>query len=180
MIKAIRAASKKTFDLPSHDRALRTAISKLLRRRGPRSSPCMRRRDRISTVAAGDPRARQEGRRVAQSVDARGRHQVRARQARPHSRHDGEPGFGGQAFILSQLEKIAAFARWWGTGRSISKSMAVSHPRRQAPLPRAGANVLVAGSAVFKGGSVESYRANIAAIRKAAETGARGWLSGAP
>jgi ribulose-phosphate 3-epimerase len=38
-----------------------------------------------------------------------------------------------------------------------------------APLvARAGANVLVAGSAVFKGGSAASYRANIAAIRNAA------------
>jgi ribulose-phosphate 3-epimerase len=38
-----------------------------------------------------------------------------------------------------------------------------------APLvTRAGANVLVAGSAVFKGGTTESYRDNIAAIRNAA------------
>jgi len=40
-----------------------------------------------------------------------------------------------------------------------------------APLVvEAGANVLVAGSAVFKGGSQESYAKNIAAIRKAAES----------
>jgi ribulose-phosphate 3-epimerase len=39
-----------------------------------------------------------------------------------------------------------------------------------APLvAAAGANVLVAGSAVFKGGSREAYRANIAAIREAAD-----------
>src|SRR5215831_3572012 len=38
-----------------------------------------------------------------------------------------------------------------------------------APMvARAGANVLVAGSAVFKGGKAEAYRANIAAIRNAA------------
>jgi ribulose-phosphate 3-epimerase len=38
-----------------------------------------------------------------------------------------------------------------------------------APLVvRAGANVLVAGSAVFKGGKPESYRENISAIRNAA------------
>ena len=35
-------------------------------------------------------------------------------------------------------------------------------------MVRAGANALVAGSAVFKGGTPESYRANIAAIRQAA------------
>jgi ribulose-phosphate 3-epimerase len=39
-----------------------------------------------------------------------------------------------------------------------------------APLvAAAGANVLVAGSAVFKGGTAEAYRANIAAIREAAD-----------
>lgn len=39
-----------------------------------------------------------------------------------------------------------------------------------APLvAAAGANVLVAGSAVFKGGSGDSYRRSIAAIRQAAE-----------
>ena len=38
-----------------------------------------------------------------------------------------------------------------------------------APLvAQAGANVLVAGSAVFKGGKPDAYRANIAAIRNAA------------
>jgi ribulose-phosphate 3-epimerase len=37
----------------------------------------------------------------------------------------------------------------------------------------AGANVLVAGSAVYKGNSVESYRANIQAIRAAAEAARR-------
>ena len=41
-----------------------------------------------------------------------------------------------------------------------------------APLvTSAGANVLVAGSAVFKGGTRESYAANIAALRTAAERG---------
>jgi ribulose-phosphate 3-epimerase len=35
-------------------------------------------------------------------------------------------------------------------------------------VAQAGANVLVAGSAVFKGGKAEAYRANIAAIRQAA------------
>ena len=35
-------------------------------------------------------------------------------------------------------------------------------------VARAGANVLVAGSAVFKGGKPDIYRANIAAIRNAA------------
>jgi ribulose-phosphate 3-epimerase len=40
-------------------------------------------------------------------------------------------------------------------------------------LAAAGANAFVAGSAVFKGGTMESYKTNIAAIRNAA-TQARG------
>jgi ribulose-phosphate 3-epimerase len=35
-------------------------------------------------------------------------------------------------------------------------------------LAAAGANAFVAGSAVFKGGTMESYKANISAIRNAA------------
>ena len=41
-------------------------------------------------------------------------------------------------------------------------------PETAPSVARAGANALVAGSAVFKGGTPESYRANIAAIRNAA------------
>ena len=41
-------------------------------------------------------------------------------------------------------------------------------PQNAAEVARAGANVLVAGSAVFKSGSPDAYRANIAAIRNAA------------
>ncbi|HKG00830.1 MAG TPA: ribulose-phosphate 3-epimerase, partial [Xanthobacteraceae bacterium] len=41
-------------------------------------------------------------------------------------------------------------------------------PQNAAEVARAGANVLVAGSAVFKGGNADAYRANIAAIRNAA------------
>ena len=42
-------------------------------------------------------------------------------------------------------------------------------PETAGLVAAAGANVLVAGSAVFKGGTRESYAANIAAIRAAAE-----------
>jgi ribulose-phosphate 3-epimerase len=41
-------------------------------------------------------------------------------------------------------------------------------PEVSGQLAAAGANAFVAGSAVFKGGTMESYRANISAIRNAA------------
>ena len=78
------------------------------------------------------------------------------------------PGFGGQAFIASQVDKIAR-ARALAGGRPIDIEVDGGITPETAPLvARAGANVLVAGSAVFKGGTVEAYRKNIAAIRNAA------------
>ena len=46
--------------------------------------------------------------------------------------------------------------------------MAASALTWPAQLAAAGANALVAGSAVFKGGTMESYKTNISAIRNAA------------
>jgi ribulose-phosphate 3-epimerase len=78
------------------------------------------------------------------------------------------PGFGGQAFIAHAAEKIARIAALAG-GRAIDIEVDGGiTPEHAATAARAGANVLVAGSAVFKGGKPESYRANIAAIRNAA------------
>jgi ribulose-phosphate 3-epimerase len=78
------------------------------------------------------------------------------------------PGFGGQAFIPGTAEKVARLRALAG-GRPIDIEVDGGITPETAPLvTRAGANVLVAGSAVFKGGTPESYRANIAAIRNAA------------
>jgi ribulose-phosphate 3-epimerase len=78
------------------------------------------------------------------------------------------PGFGGQAFIPSAVEKIARLRALVG-GRPIDIEVDGGITPETAPLvAQAGANVLVAGSAVFKGGKPENYRANIAAIRNAA------------
>jgi ribulose-phosphate 3-epimerase len=80
------------------------------------------------------------------------------------------PGFGGQSFIKSQLEKISAVRTLCG-GRPIDIEIDGGvTPDNAADVVRAGANALVAGSAVFKGGD---YKGNIAAIRNAA-LGARG------
>src|SRR5438046_2796439 len=77
------------------------------------------------------------------------------------------PGFGGQAFIPSALEKISR-ARALAGARPIDIEVdgGVTADNAEA-VARAGANVLVAGSAMFKGGT-SAYAKNIAAIRNAA------------
>lgn len=80
------------------------------------------------------------------------------------------PGFGGQSFIAPVVEKIRRVKALVGS-RPIDIEVDGGVTPETAPLVvKAGANVLVAGSAVFKGGSQESYAKNIAAIRKAAES----------
>lgn len=81
------------------------------------------------------------------------------------------PGFGGQKFIHSQIDKIARLRGMIGD-RPIHIQVDGGIDPKTAPLvARAGADVLVAGSAVFKGGSVSDpqiYGQNITAIREAA------------
>src|SRR5450631_608938 len=78
------------------------------------------------------------------------------------------PGFGGQSFIPAAVEKIARLRAMAG-GRPIDIEVDGGITPETAPLvAQAGANVLVAGSAVFKGATPEAYRTNIAAIRQAA------------
>ena len=78
------------------------------------------------------------------------------------------PGFGGQAFIPAAADKVARLRALAG-GRPIDIEVDGGVTPETAPIvTRAGANVLVAGSAVFKGGKPENYRVNIAAIRNAA------------
>jgi ribulose-phosphate 3-epimerase len=74
------------------------------------------------------------------------------------------PGFGGQAFIKAMLPKISE-VRDMVRGRDIDIEVDGGITAETAPLVvKAGANALVAGSAVFKGGD---YAANIRAIRNA-------------
>jgi ribulose-phosphate 3-epimerase len=77
------------------------------------------------------------------------------------------PGFGGQAFIPSALGKIRDL-RAMTAGRPIDIEVdgGVNAETVDA-VARAGANAIVAGSGVFKGGD---YKGNIAAIRRNAET----------
>ena len=82
------------------------------------------------------------------------------------------PGFGGQKFTHGMLDKIRA-ARAMVGDRPIHIEVDGGIDPLTAPLvAAAGANVLVAGSAVFRGGSIAEpgvYGRNIAALRMAAE-----------
>ena len=74
------------------------------------------------------------------------------------------PGFGGQSFIRSQLDKIAAIKQMIGARDidiQVDGGVTIDNV---AEVKAAGANVLVAGSAAFKGGP-SAYQANIAALR---------------
>ena len=78
------------------------------------------------------------------------------------------PGFGGQAFIPSALGKISDL-RAMTAGRPIDIEVDGGvGPDVSGQLAAAGANAFVAGSAVFKGGTMEAYKKNISAIRDAA------------
>ncbi len=85
------------------------------------------------------------------------------------------PGFGGQSFIGSQVDKVRRLRALIGE-RPIHIEIDGGVTPATAPLvAAAGADVLVAGSAVFRGGSVSDpapYGANIRAIRAAAEAAA--------
>lgn len=81
------------------------------------------------------------------------------------------PGFGGQKFIHSQIEKVRQIRTMIGD-RPIHIEIDGGVDPTTAPLvANAGADVLVAGSAVFRGGSVSNpapYGENIRNIRAAA------------
>ncbi|TQF26357.1 ribulose-phosphate 3-epimerase [Bradyrhizobium sp. UNPF46] len=80
------------------------------------------------------------------------------------------PGFGGQSFLESQLPKIERVKAMIGD-RPIRLEVDGGVTRdNAAAVAAAGADTLVAGSAVFRGNCVADYAANIEAIRIAAET----------
>ena len=78
------------------------------------------------------------------------------------------PGFGGQKFIPSQLRKIEAIANRVAK-ESLGAQIEVDggiDPETARQAVSAGANILVAGTAAFKGGPSD-YAANIEALRGA-------------
>ena len=75
------------------------------------------------------------------------------------------PGFGGQAFIPAMVDKIARIRAMIGSRPIHLQVDGGVTPETAGACAKAGADVLVAGNAVFKGGK---YQENIAAIRAAA------------
>jgi ribulose-phosphate 3-epimerase len=83
------------------------------------------------------------------------------------------PGFGGQSFIGSQLAKIRRIRAMIGDRPIRLQVDGGINSETAAEVVVAGADTIVAGSAVFRGGTPDAYRANIAAIRSAAEAARR-------
>ncbi len=75
------------------------------------------------------------------------------------------PGFGGQSFINSSIDKIKA-VRELVSYKAINIQVDGGVNNLIAPqVIKAGANVLVAGSAIFSGSDIKSYQKNIASLR---------------
>jgi ribulose-phosphate 3-epimerase len=85
------------------------------------------------------------------------------------------PGFGGQAFIPATLDKIAALRRMIDAGgRTIDLEVDGGvNADTAAQVIAAGADVLVAGSATFRGGQA-AYAENIRRLRAPDPTPIRG------
>jgi ribulose-phosphate 3-epimerase len=84
------------------------------------------------------------------------------------------PGFGGQKFIPAMADKLRRAKLLLGH-RPIELEVDGGVTVETAPIvAAAGANVLVAGSAIFTGQSVEAYRQTVGALRAAAEQGRTG------
>jgi ribulose-phosphate 3-epimerase len=82
------------------------------------------------------------------------------------------PGFGGQKFIPSQVGKVLQIRKMIGDRHIHIQIDGGITPQTGPLMAAAGADVLVAGSAVFKGGSVANptpYGEHIRAIRTASE-----------
>jgi len=81
------------------------------------------------------------------------------------------PGFGGQSFLPSQLDKIRRLKTMIGQRDILIEVDGGVNPKTAGLIAAAGADVLVAGSAVYgPGGQPKAvYQANIEALRAAAE-----------
>ena len=81
------------------------------------------------------------------------------------------PGFGGQSFIRSTLEKIGRVRAMIGDRPIRLQVDGGVAPDTIGEIMAAGADTFVAGSAIYKGGTEVAYRANMDALREAAARG---------
>jgi len=82
------------------------------------------------------------------------------------------PGFGGQSFLHEQLGKIRRVRAMIGSRPIRLEIDGGVNPDTAALAARAGADTIVAGSAVFAGRRASAYRTNVATLRRAAEEAA--------
>lgn len=75
------------------------------------------------------------------------------------------PGFGGQKFISSSIDKIKAIRNLVGDRDIKIQVDGGINDKTASKVIEAGANVLVAGSAIFKGMGLKSYKKNIDVLR---------------
>jgi ribulose-phosphate 3-epimerase len=80
------------------------------------------------------------------------------------------PGFGGQKFIPAMFDKIRATRALIGNRPIDIQVDGGITVETIGAATAAGANVFVAGSAVYKGNGVDAYRNNVTALRSAAES----------
>jgi ribulose-phosphate 3-epimerase len=80
------------------------------------------------------------------------------------------PGFGAQSFIPDALNKLKQAKALIGRRKIDLEVDGGINPETAALVARAGANVLVAGNAVFAGNDPKTYKPRIAAIRRGATT----------
>jgi len=75
------------------------------------------------------------------------------------------PGFGGQKFISNMVNKITAVKEIIGSRKIFLEVDGGINSKNSSQVIIAGANILVAGSAIFEGGNEVSYRKNILSLR---------------
>ncbi len=156
VVKALRPHTKKVFDVHLMIAPVRSLSRSLRQGRLRHHHRACRGRPASAPLAAGDPRARQEGRRLAQSGTPVSTHRECHRPGRSHPGHVGQSRLRRPGFIpvAARQDRAGARARRRPPDRHRGRwRHHAPRPRRRSP--RAGANVLVAGSAVFKGGDVQ-------------------------
>jgi ribulose-phosphate 3-epimerase len=80
------------------------------------------------------------------------------------------PGFGGQSFIPEAIAKLKQAKALIGRRKIDLEVDGGINPETSPLVVKAGANVLVAGNAIFAGNNSKTYKPRIKAIREAATT----------